>query len=151
MDKTLSDVVIVNLVRLAGWGYDKVELPPLFGSDLLKAAEVILQLRSELDNEKNMGKDLEEWNERIKEENVQLEGRIEDLEKECLINRVQLKQYNNLRRWFTKLVELMLGEDYYNEAMDVYKADEFCCRDIWHRYGKDRENYSYWNFGKKKE
>ena len=46
-------------------------------------------------------------------------------------NRVRLLQYDNLRKCFSELCDLILGRKYYNEAMDVYRADEFCCRDIW--------------------
>ena len=41
-----------------------------------------------------------------------------------------LEQYKNLRKHFTKMYEEILGEDYYNEGMDVYTCDEFICRDI---------------------
>ena len=46
-------------------------------------------------------------------------------------NRVRLLQYDNLRKCFSELCDLILGRKYYNEAMDAYRADEFCCRDIW--------------------
>lgn len=45
-------------------------------------------------------------------------------------NRIKLLQYDNLRKHFKSLVDDVLGKDYYNEAMDVYKADEYCCRDL---------------------
>jgi len=44
--------------------------------------------------------------------------------------RIPMLQYKNLRRCFNTLVSLVLGDDYYNLAMDVYACDEECCRDI---------------------
>lgn len=52
---------------------------------------------------------------------------------EELINQdvaIQLLQYQNLRKNFNKLVECVLGEDYYNMGMDVYTCDELTCEDI---------------------
>lgn len=45
-------------------------------------------------------------------------------------NRIRLLQYNSLRKNFRKLVEDVLGKDYYNMSMDVYSCDEECCKDI---------------------
>ena len=51
----------------------------------------------------------------------------ERLEKE---NIVPLLQYESLRKNFSKLVDDVMGDDYYNMAMDVYDADRICCEDI---------------------
>lgn len=45
-------------------------------------------------------------------------------------NRIALLQYQSLRNNFNKLIDEVLGEDYYNMAMDVYDADRICCEDI---------------------
>ena len=44
--------------------------------------------------------------------------------------RVSMLQYKSLRAHFNKMVTAVLGEDYYNLAMDVYDADRICCEDI---------------------
>lgn len=45
-------------------------------------------------------------------------------------NRISLLQYESLRRNFSLMVDNVLGEDYYNMAMDVYDCDTACCEDI---------------------
>ena len=48
--------------------------------------------------------------------------------------RIQIAQYENLRRHFNQLVENILGPSYYNLGQDVYSADQFCCEDIYRAY-----------------
>lgn len=43
---------------------------------------------------------------------------------------VPMMQYDNLRKHFRQLVNDVLGENYYNEGMDVYTCDEYCCQDL---------------------
>lgn len=45
-------------------------------------------------------------------------------------NRVKVLQYDSLRLNFNKMVNDVLGGDYYNMGMDVYDADRICCEDI---------------------
>ena len=45
-------------------------------------------------------------------------------------NRVSILQYECLRVNFNKMVKDVLGDDYFNMAMDVYDADRICCEDI---------------------
>lgn len=45
-------------------------------------------------------------------------------------NRVSLLQYKSLRTNFNKMVDDVLGENYYNMANDVYECDRICCEDI---------------------
>lgn len=45
-------------------------------------------------------------------------------------NRVSILQYNSLRKHFDKMVNSILGKDYYNTSMDVYECDRMCCEDI---------------------
>lgn len=45
-------------------------------------------------------------------------------------NRISLLQYASLRKNFSKMVDDVLGKDYYNMAMDVYDSDKCCCEDI---------------------
>ena len=49
------------------------------------------------------------------------------------INRIRLLQYESLRSNFQKMVEDVLGKDYYNMGMDVYECDRICCEDITRR------------------
>lgn len=45
-------------------------------------------------------------------------------------NRVRILQYESLRKHFKKLVDDVLGKDYYNMGMDVYECDRICCKDL---------------------
>lgn len=45
-------------------------------------------------------------------------------------NRIHMLQYRSLRKHFHAMVDKILGDDYYNMAMDVYEADRVCCEDI---------------------
>ena len=45
-------------------------------------------------------------------------------------NRISILQYNSLRKNFKKTVNTVLGDGYYNMAMDVYECDRLCCEDI---------------------
>ncbi len=45
-------------------------------------------------------------------------------------NRVALLQYESLRKNFRVMIDNVLGDDYYNMAMDVYDCDRICCEDI---------------------
>ena len=45
-------------------------------------------------------------------------------------NVVRILQYENLRTNFNKLVNDVLGKDYYNMAQDVYDSDRICCEDV---------------------
>jgi len=45
-------------------------------------------------------------------------------------NRISMLQYESLRKYFRKMIKDILGEDYYNYAMDVYDCDRICCEDI---------------------
>jgi hypothetical protein len=45
-------------------------------------------------------------------------------------NRVSLLQYASLREHFHAMINDVLGDDYYNMAMDVYEADRICCEDV---------------------
>jgi hypothetical protein len=53
------------------------------------------------------------------------------------VNKITLLQYENLRRCFNALLESALGENYYNEGMDVYICDELSCRDLAKRIGEE--------------
>ena len=64
------------------------------------------------------------------EEIFKLQARVDRLT-------VILKQYENLRRNFNRLRKEVLGEDYYNLAMDVYKCDEIVCDDIIKKFKKE--------------
>lgn len=40
---------------------------------------------------------------------------------------VKLKQYKNLRNNFNRAVDIILGEDFYTTASDIYDADKCTC------------------------
>ena len=45
-------------------------------------------------------------------------------------NRIALLQYESLRKNFNRMVDEVLGPNYYNMGMDVYDADKFTCEHI---------------------
>jgi len=45
-------------------------------------------------------------------------------------NRIRILQYESLKGHFQKMINDVLGDDYYNMAMDVYECDRICCEDI---------------------
>lgn len=49
-------------------------------------------------------------------------------------DRIALLQYKNLRKHFGEMVHTLLGESYYNLAMDVYDCDRIACEDIIKKY-----------------
>lgn len=55
---------------------------------------------------------------------------IENQQKEIEESKISLLQYENLRKHFNRMTKEVLGEGYYNMAMDVYKSDEIACDDI---------------------
>ena len=46
------------------------------------------------------------------------------------IDRIKLLQYESLRGHFSKMIDNVLGKDYYNMGHDVYQCDELTCEDI---------------------
>lgn len=54
-------------------------------------------------------------------------------------HRISILQYNSLRLHFNAMVTAVLGEDYYNYAMDVYQSDITCCEDIMKKSRKTDE------------
>lgn len=66
--------------------------------------------------------------------------RLEKLEHEHEINKIYLKQYDNLRENFRRVIFNILGNRYYNMSHDVYKSDEYACNDIISIFRK-KENY----------
>lgn len=59
------------------------------------------------------------------------------------MDEIREKQYANLRQCFYALVDAILGPMYYNEAMDVYSADNNCCRDIANKFGREKQYQAY--------
>lgn len=47
-----------------------------------------------------------------------------------------LLQYENLRNNFSTMVNSVLGDDYYNLALDLYNSDRICCEDITRKANK---------------
>ena len=45
-------------------------------------------------------------------------------------SRIGILQDESLRKNFQRMVEDVLGKDYYNLASDVYDCDRICCEDI---------------------
>ena len=60
----------------------------------------------------------------------------EELQKFYDENRISFLQYESLKKNFNKMCRNVLGEDYYNMAMDVYDADRICCEDITRKANK---------------
>ena len=105
------DEIIRALRENADWcDANEYEIPLCMGDNQWEAADLIESLQAQLAESPRMEKATVEMNED---------------------NRVRLLQYDNLRKCFSELCDLILGRKYYNEAMDTYRADEFCCRDIW--------------------
>lgn len=87
---------------------------------------------------------LRERNKHLQSENARLKAEKDNFEYELIeenkslkvaieTNRIRLLRYENLRKCFSQLTNLVLGENYYNESCDVYRADEYTCRDIWEK------------------
>ena len=77
-------------------------------------------------------------------ENNEMKLKIEELNKKLAIAEIQLLQYKNLRQSFYRVIDYVLGEDYYNMGMDVYTCDRIACEDIiqqFKRNKKRRRNY----------
>ena len=55
---------------------------------------------------------------------------IDHLESTLSSQKVSLNQYESLRINFNKMLDGVLGKDYYNLAHDVYTADQFSCESI---------------------
>jgi len=58
-------------------------------------------------------------------------------------NRVSILQYNSLRKNFKKMINNVLGEDYYNMEMDVYESDRQCCEDITRKLKKPSKTHRF--------
>jgi hypothetical protein len=52
--------------------------------------------------------------------------------------------YKNLRKHFQNMVEIVLGDSYYNLGQDVYDCDAITCEDI------IEKNRRWWHFNKTK-
>jgi len=44
--------------------------------------------------------------------------------------KIDILQYQNLRKHFNKTIKTVLGKNYYNMGMDVYECDRITCEDI---------------------
>ena len=58
-------------------------------------------------------------------------------------NRISILQYESLRKNFQKMVNTILGENYYNMAMDTYESDKECCEDIIRKLKKPSRIHRY--------
>ncbi len=58
--------------------------------------------------------------------------------------KVRVQQYNSLRKHFNKMVNEVLGEEYYNTEMDVYGSDQATCEDIVCRFRQKSYWYKLW-------
>jgi hypothetical protein len=59
------------------------------------------------------------------------------------IKRIKLLYYDNLRKYFTIMVDVLLGEDYYNMGMDNYQVDINCMTDIVHKYANRKQKQKW--------
>ena len=56
--------------------------------------------------------------------------KVERLEEENYNLQITEHIYKNLRKNWNKLVDEILGKDYYNMGMDTYTCDDLTCEDI---------------------
>lgn len=56
-------------------------------------------------------------------------------------------QYHNLRENFNEVVQIVLGESYYNEGSDVYTGDAITCQDIIHKFNSVKVEMHVWKAG----
>ena len=59
--------------------------------------------------------------------------------------RLQLIHYNNLRKYYYKLIEEIMGEDYYTISPDVMNSDTEAYEDMIHRIKYLKETIIYKN------
>ena len=59
--------------------------------------------------------------------------------------RLQLTHYNNLRKYYYKLIEEIMGEDYYTISPDVMNSDTEAYEDMIHRIKYLKETIIYKN------
>ena len=53
-------------------------------------------------------------------------------------------QYMNLRKNYSKVIQHILGKDYYNMACDVYTCDDFCADDLIRKYDELENAKNRW-------
>ena len=59
--------------------------------------------------------------------------------------KLQLTHYNNLRKYYNKLIEEIMGEDYYTISPDVMNSDTEAYEDMIHRIKYLKETIIYKN------
>ena len=59
--------------------------------------------------------------------------------------RLQLTHYNNLRKYYNKLIEEIMGEDYYTISPDVMNSDTEAYEDMIYRIKSLKETIIYKN------
>ena len=59
--------------------------------------------------------------------------------------RLQLSHYNNLRKYYNKLIEEVMGKDYYTISPDVMNSDTEAYEDMIHRIKYLKETIIYKN------
>ena len=59
--------------------------------------------------------------------------------------RLQLTHYNNLRKYYNKLIEEVMGKDYYTISPDVMNSDTEAYEDMIHRIKYLKETIIYKN------
>ena len=59
--------------------------------------------------------------------------------------RLQLTHYNNLRKYYYKLIEEIMGEDYYTISPDVMNSDTEAYEDMIHKIKYLKETIIYKN------
>ena len=131
----------MNLEQQQAYGWAKSHDYPSVAAQYARAlASAVDDLQAELADYHHMSELVDgkmEENQRLRRINENLQEQLADSQRRADAvemnedNRVRLLQYDNLRKCFSELCDLILGRKYYNEAMDAYRADEFCCRDIW--------------------
>lgn len=68
----------------------------------------------------------------------------EDIEKLKQEKELYEYMYKELRKQWNRVVDELLGEDYYNDGCDHYSCDKFTADDLIYKYKK-----RWWQFWKK--
>lgn len=75
----------------------------------------------------------------IIDENNKMILEIKDLKKQISELNIMKLQHENLRECFSKIINEVLGEDYYNNGSDVYSCDTLASQDIIKLFKKEKK------------
>lgn len=67
---------------------------------------------------------------------------MSEIQDDKKINSIEKLIYENLRENYNIIIDKILGTDYYNMSMDVYKFDDKCASDILYKYTSIKDKAS---------